>query len=816
MEKFKDRYKSKNDPIKWAFFGIIIVIIMLTIGYAGVGARFSISGNFYVRSQADIRLTGLRLANTANGGLAGSAEHTATHLYADINLPSSSSTITYWVEVTNFGNEEMGIETITGLPQGLEYSFTGYTLEATLCDSNDNLKCTLGSVSRFQITIGYAENGYNSSNTQFNLDLLFNFYVIDNVARIGDVYYTTFQAAINAVPSTGVQTTIVLLKNSVQNVIVNPGKNILLDMSGLVLTNDGNNPVITIRGVASGVRRTSTVTMTNGTIYADSTSNQGAINVEDNGVFNMSGGSIICDSVRQAIYIYSGGSVTISGSAYLNAKAFVDASNKRGTVQALSGSSLTILGGTIVASGTNGIGVSNAGTTTLGIEDGNVSASSPSIQGIDYGVYLISGGTFNFYDGIVKGKVAAINSEVLITDKETDYGILHDTETISGDTYYTANLTYGAQVTVTFDPGDGTTDEPTRQVLVGTAVGGLPTATRTGYRFMGWFTANDRQIDASETITAAVTFFAHWLSDACIAMVGNTYYSSLQAAVDAVPTNNTRTTVTLLTDISNENIVVAANQNIDFNLQNYTVSMNAGTVLTNYGTIEIRNGTILRTPGTKDEARTLENKSTGTVLISGGSLQSTYFNVIRNYGAMTITGGSVSLPTNVDQGVINNESGGTLTISGGTVRGYKRQAVYNDGGTLTITGSAHLESDITVTAKVRGAVQNNSGTTIITGGTIISNSTSNPAVMNNATMTIGTNDGVIDITSPVIQSRSNGLRIESGKTVYFYDGIIRGGSSSAAINNESRVVTDTQNNVTIGHRDDVVGGVTYKTAYPTQ
>ena len=41
---------------------------------------------------------------------------------------------------------------------------------------------------------------------------------------------------------------------------------------------------------------------------------------------------------------------------------------------------------------------------------------------------------------------------------------------------------------VTFNPNEGTVDETTRNVEAGTAVGTLPTPTRTGYYCAGWYT----------------------------------------------------------------------------------------------------------------------------------------------------------------------------------------------------------------------------------------------------------------------------------------------------------------------------------------
>ena len=812
MEKYKKRYKKKINLIKYAPSFLIVMILIITIGYSTVSDNLSV-GNMtaFIRLQKEIRVTDFKPANTSNGGVATYDKYSYKNIYSIISLPSSTSSVTYDVEVTNLGNALMGIHEITGLPSNLKYTLTGYNMDAALCDYLNNSQCTLGAVSRFQITIEYDENGYDGVNTEYNLDLEFTFEEVVYVARIGNKNYTTLQAAITAVPTNHTQTTIVLLKNTSERVTVNPGRSINLDFQGLVLTNPDTYPILTINGNVTGTSaRGADVTISNGTIRTNAT--QSAINVEKEGTLVMTGGRIEATGNRQAIYINDGGTATISGDVFLTAQAQIESGKYRGTVQTIAGGTLNILGGTIEATGVNGIAVSNAGTTTIGVKDGNVSTTTPEMRGKNYGVY-ISNGTLNFYDGVAKGTVAAFNDENAISDIETGYNILRNMETINGSTYKTAFLSTGLIAEVTFDPDGGTVSEPTREVLVGSAIGALPTPTKTDHSFLGWYDGNGRKIDANEVINDDITYTAHWQNIYQIVRIGtNDYYPTLQDAVDAVPTDGTPTTIVLLTDITDENIVVASGKNIVFDLQNYTVSASSGIVLDNSGTVEIKNGTWLRT-GTVEQIRNIINRAAGTLNITGGTIQSNVFQAIQNFGTMNMSGGLVTISTTIQQGVINNESGGKMNISGGRVIGTQRQAVYNDGGTLTISGDAYFESEITATDKVRACVQNNKGTTNILGGTIVSTSTRCPGVINNATMTIGTDDGVIDGTSPVIQSNYYGLRVVSGKTVKYYDGVIKGNSLNGAIDGENRVVVDTQHNVSINHRSETIDGITYDVAY---
>ena len=107
---------------------------------------------------------------------------------------------------------------------------------------------------------------------------------------------------------------------------------------------------------------------------------------------------------------------------------------ERGAIQVLSGATLNITGGTVVAA--NQQGISNEGTLNIGTKDGNIDITTPVIQGNTYGVK--STGTFNIYDGILKGKTAAINGTV--TEYEDNSDFVYGLENIDGADYETTYL----------------------------------------------------------------------------------------------------------------------------------------------------------------------------------------------------------------------------------------------------------------------------------------------------------------------------------------------------------------------------------------
>ncbi len=66
--------------------------------------------------------------------------------------------------------------------------------------------------------------------------------------------------------------------------------------------------------------------------------------------------------------------------------------------------------------------------------------------------------------------------------------------------------------TVTFNANGGSVSPATRTVSGGSAVGALPEPVRTGYRFLGWFTAagGGAPVTTATKVTGKVTYYAHW------------------------------------------------------------------------------------------------------------------------------------------------------------------------------------------------------------------------------------------------------------------------------------------------------------------
>lgn len=66
--------------------------------------------------------------------------------------------------------------------------------------------------------------------------------------------------------------------------------------------------------------------------------------------------------------------------------------------------------------------------------------------------------------------------------------------------------------TLTFDPNGGNVNETSRKRNEGSQYGILPTPTRTGYTFTGWFTSTNggNEVSSSTTISSNTTIYAQW------------------------------------------------------------------------------------------------------------------------------------------------------------------------------------------------------------------------------------------------------------------------------------------------------------------
>lgn len=151
-------------------FIIMFLVCSLSIGFSAFESNVVVGDiAATVRVQENIRITEFNYYSATSSATASSNDYAEELLISNINLPNADSTITYEVTVTNYGNTEMGVYELSGLPSNLTYEVNGYKIQDKICDAAAN--CTLGASKTFYLIIKYKENGYNSSNTNYSLNI---------------------------------------------------------------------------------------------------------------------------------------------------------------------------------------------------------------------------------------------------------------------------------------------------------------------------------------------------------------------------------------------------------------------------------------------------------------------------------------------------------------------------------------------------------------------------------------------------------------------------------------------------------------------
>lgn len=321
-------------------------------------------------------------------------------------------------------------------------------------------------------------------------------------------YKESLSVAVSAAKN-NVKTTVHLLGDTTEKITISSAKDVILDLQGHTLNNDNSNAIVN-----NGI-----LTVQNGTVTCSAGS--GAIDNASTGTLTLTDVEVSATYSRQAVY-NNGGTVYV-----LDGTALSSTADQRATLHNLANGTTYILGGTITSTGAYAV-FNQAGTVNIGDHDGLVDTSKPIITGKTYGA--ISQSIINVYDGIIRGETSAIgrvtkvasniptivddlNSQNIIGNIEDDSEVDHDTQSGYVRLYLVQTT---SKIQITFDANGGTVTETSRTIDANTAIGELPNdATRSRYRFIGWFTdpENGTQINA-DTIPDQTTYYAHWESTA--------------------------------------------------------------------------------------------------------------------------------------------------------------------------------------------------------------------------------------------------------------------------------------------------------------
>ena len=322
--------------------------------------------------------------------------------------------------------------------------------------------------------------------------------------------------------------------------------------------------------------------------------------------------------------------------------------------------------------------------------------------------------------------------------------------------------------TVSFDAGGVTTDPSDVYIIgkskIGSQMPNIPSYvdTQDGRRYFGgWYSGTSGtgvRYTEDSVIESDITLHALWLTSVSVCRIdGTTYGATLQECIDNASVGST---IMFLDDLR-EQVQVAVGQDITLDLNGY----------------QLRDNNVTGQP------------------------------VIKNEGKLTVTNGKVT--SSLGAGVINNLSTGELEVGNGArieATG-TRQAVWNDGGVVVISGDAYLKA----VSSQRATLHSLGGSVTIEGGTIIA--TNQEAVKIEAgTLTIGVQDGTIDRTTPIMQGATNGLT--TSVDVSMYDGTLRG--KGAAINDATKITATETGATVVGINPvatETVDGVVYKVIY---
>ena len=162
---------------------ILIFVICISIGFSAFSNQLKFEDiGASVRVKADIRITSVNLSKAYNEAYSTSLNYNKTNINGTAILPNENSYIDYEVKITNLGKVEMGIKEITLNNDNLDYELVDYNLEEKICVlEEETLNCNLGIEKQIIVRIKWKDGSYDSSNTENNFVLDFNFQNYQNV-----------------------------------------------------------------------------------------------------------------------------------------------------------------------------------------------------------------------------------------------------------------------------------------------------------------------------------------------------------------------------------------------------------------------------------------------------------------------------------------------------------------------------------------------------------------------------------------------------------------------------------------------------------
>lgn len=153
--------------------GIILnmTILLISLGFASFSSNLSIEDiEVAIRQEKSIRITNFYPVSEFSN----ISSYNVDSIHTRLELPNSNSEVTYKIEVVNISTYALQIENINVNPNNITYTLSDYNLGDNLCDNNKlENECNMGVKKEFYITFKYKENGFDPSNTVYNVDATF-------------------------------------------------------------------------------------------------------------------------------------------------------------------------------------------------------------------------------------------------------------------------------------------------------------------------------------------------------------------------------------------------------------------------------------------------------------------------------------------------------------------------------------------------------------------------------------------------------------------------------------------------------------------
>ena len=604
--------------------------------------------------------------------------------------------------------------------QNIKINLNGHTIETyedmsiinngtlELCDETAEGNIIVNSTNTIKnngdMTISKVKITYDISN---KLSLLADSYVIIN----GDEAVLKILEGANLINETGGRRTGKLIYNEGNGTVDIYGGNISADGDAIINERQG---IVNIRNgrIVGNIanKGEGTVNIIDGTIIKTTVSNwnEGTVNIKNGniegtisiskGTCNINGGTIKgkISNWNTSTLIIRGGDIIGTGDAivknYGNLEMLGGHISGIGNYGINNSGNITIIGGTIQSEESDGIYQAiyhEKGTITVGEKDGNVNDKSPCIVGGENGIFFKNAteSTFNFYDGLIKGK-KAINLSP--NDIEDGYEMIIEKKEEIENAYLSTGIPMVRMNEIEYK----------KLSELQSAINELEDSEETvSINILRDITIQEEGeniiIPENKKIELNFNGFSI-LSDKVNVIVNNG---------DLSIKDNSETPGNIISSVSD---TICNNGNLSIN--NIEVK-STGTTVINTGSLEVKGGQI------NGPDKAIENRAEGEIKISEGRILSLRNAIYSDsIGKLTVLGGYIR----GDEYCIYNNNRGEIIVQDGELHA-SSYGIYNrESGKVNIKGGAFLVSSFNISY---GIYNESIGEIIVEGGSISSHTT---------------------------------------------------------------------------------------------